>query len=103
MRLNPHYPEWYLWHLGFALYCVGDYEGVVRELSRLKDIAEPLRILAAAHARLGQMAEAQAAAERFLKAFPNFSSSAWGQTQPFRHREELEHVLEGYRLAGLPG
>ncbi len=102
MRLNPHYPEWYLWHLGFGLYCTRDYEGAVQELSRLRDIAEPLRILAAAHARLGQMDEARAVARRFLTAFPDFSGAAWGRTQPFRHREDLEHVLEGYRLAGLP-
>ena len=102
MRLNPHYPEWYLWHLGFALYCTRDYEGAVEELSRLKDIAEPLRILAAAHARLGQMDEAREVAARFLEAFPDFSSEAWGDTQPFRNRADLVHVLEGYRLAGLP-
>ena len=102
MRLNPHYPEWYLWHLGFGLYCTKDYEGAVRELSRLKDIAEPLRILAAAHARLGHEREAKTVAERFLRAFPDFSGAAWGRTQPFRHREDLEHILEGYRMAGLP-
>lgn len=102
MRLNPHFPEWYLWHLGFALYCVRDYEGTVRELSRLKDIAEPLRILAAAHAQLGQMDEARDVARRFLEAFPDFSSEAWGDTQPFRNRSDLVHLLEGYRLAGLP-
>ena len=102
IRLNPHYPEWYLWHLGFALYCARDYAGVVRELSQITDIAEPLRILAAAHARLGQTAKACAVADRFLKYFPDFSGGAWGKTQPFRNREDLEHVLEGYRLAGLP-
>lgn len=102
IRLNPHHPEWYLWHLGFALYCTRDYEGAVRELSRLKDIAEPLRILAAAHARLGQDEAAQKVAQAFLRAFPDFSGAAWGATQPFRHRADLKHVLEGYRLAGLP-
>ena len=101
-RLNPHYPEWYLWHLGFALYCTGDYEGAVEELSKLRDIAEPLRVLAAALARLGRMDEARSVAERFMDAFPDFSTAKWGATQPFRNAAELEHVLEGYRLAGLP-
>lgn len=102
IRLNPHHPEWYLWHLGFALYCTRDYAGAVEELSKLRDIAEPLRILAASHARLGHMDEAHAVAAHFLEAFPDFSSAAWGHTQPFRHKEDLEHCLEGYRLAGLP-
>jgi len=102
MRLNPHYPEWYLWHLSFAKYCARDYAGAIETLEKLTDISEPLRILAAAHARLGHADKARAAAERFLKAFPNFSSKAWGRTQPFRNPEDLDHVLEGYRLAGLP-
>ena len=100
--LIPTFPIGISGTLGFALYCVRDYEGVVRELSQLKEIAEPLRILAAAHARLGQMVEARAVAEKFLNAFPDFSASAWGKTQPYRHQEDLEHILEGYRLAGLP-
>lgn len=102
MRLNPHYPEWYLWHLGFALYCARDYRGAVDVLEQLEDIAEPLRVLAAAYARLGEIGKARSVAERFLEAFPDFSGVAWGKTQPFRNREDLEHVLEGYRLAGLP-
>lgn len=102
MRLNPHYPEWYLWHLGFAQYCTRDYESAVATLSQLRDIAEPLRVLAAAHARLGQQDEAEAVAAKFLRAFPDFSGAAWGRTQPFRHQADLEHLLEGYRMAGLP-
>ncbi|MEM7445659.1 MAG: adenylate/guanylate cyclase domain-containing protein [Pseudomonadota bacterium] len=103
MRLNPHYPEWYLWHLGFALYCVGDYQSAVDTLNKLEDIVEPVRILAAAHARLGNKDEADRAAKRFLSAFPDFSAAGWGDTQPFKNKCELDHVLEGYRLAGLPG
>ena len=41
-------------------------------------------------------------AATFLKAFPDFSGTAWGKTQPFRFRADLEPVLEGYRVAGLP-
>ncbi len=102
MRLNPHFPEWYLWHLGFALYCARDYEGAVVEISRLRDIAEPLRILAASLARLERHDEARLVAGKFMEAFPDFSAREWGHTQPFRRPEDLRHVLEGYHLAGLP-
>ncbi len=102
MRLNPIFPDWYRWHLGFALYCAHDYAGAVCELSQLKEIAEPLRILAAAQARLGDLVAARAVAKKFLESFPDFSGVAWGRTQPFRHSADLKHVLEGYRLAGLP-
>lgn len=102
MRLNPHFPDWYRWHLGFALYCTRDYEGAVAELAKLQEIAEPLRVKAAAEAQLGRMDAASETAGRFLAANPGFSSAAWGRTQPFRNRADLEHVLEGYRLAGLP-
>ena len=53
--------------------------------------------------KLSDRLRATEVAETFLSAFPDFSAAEWGKTQPFRNREDLDHVLEGYRLAGLPG
>jgi len=58
MRLNPHYPEWYLWHLGFALYAARRYEEAITALQMVLDIAEPIRILAASLAMTGRPDEA---------------------------------------------
>lgn len=102
IRLNPHHPDWYLWHLGFALYGARRYEQTVEALGSLREFREPLRILAAALARLGRQDEARAVAREFLTAFPDFSIAAWARSQPFKRPEDLALFIEGYRLAGLP-
>ena len=102
MRHNPHYPDWYLWHLGFAYYAAQRYEEAVNTLRRLVDIEEPRRILAAALAMLGDTAEARQIGKDYLERFPSFSSKSWAKTQPFKYQEQLNKFVEGYRLAGLP-
>ncbi len=102
MRLNPHYPEWYLWHLGFAYYATGQYEDAISELKKVVDIKEPSRILAAALAMMGQMGEAKQVTRDYLQAFPKFSISRWASTQPFKNKADLQKFIDGYRLAGLP-
>ena len=102
MRHNPHYPEWYLWHLGFAYYAAGLYQEAVNTLRQLVDIKEPRRILAAALAMVGETLEARQIGKDYMKSFPDFSSRAWAKTQPFRYQAQLDRFLEGYRLAGLP-
>ncbi|MCP4010570.1 MAG: adenylate/guanylate cyclase domain-containing protein, partial [Proteobacteria bacterium] len=101
MRLNPHYPEWYLWHLGFAYYAAGLYEEAIETLIKVSDTMEPRRILAAALAMVGRIDEAQTVARGFMAVFPDFSAKAWARTQSFRHTHELDKFIEGYRSAGL--
>ena len=59
MRLNPFYPDWYLWNLGETYFDLGDYEESIRTLSRMRDQGRAYRLLAASHALLGHMAEAK--------------------------------------------
>jgi hypothetical protein len=60
------------------------------------------RILAASLAQLGQLDEARLEARRFLEINPGFQASAWAATQPFRHKADREHFVDGYIKAGLP-
>ncbi len=101
MRLNPHYPEWYVWHLGFAYYAAYRYQEAVAELSKLKVMKEPLRILAAAFAMVGRMGEARATTQEFLKHNPRFSIRQWAASQPFKADEDRQHFIDGYLKAGL--
>ncbi len=101
MRLNPHFPEWYLWHLGFAYYASGQYENAIDTLQKVSDIVEPRRILAAALAMVGRIDEARAMGREFMSAFPDFSIESWARTQAFKHSHELNQFIEGYHLAGL--
>jgi adenylate cyclase len=102
-RLNPHPPGDYYWLLGFAQYATRQYQEAVDTL-RNESARGPgtPRVLAAALAQLGRMAEAREEARKFLLEFPDFSSRAWGRTQPFRNGADRQHFIDGYVKAGLP-
>ena len=102
MRLNPYYPNWYLWLLGVAQYQAHDYEGAVKTLRKMSPIGVARRIPAASLARLGRMEEARAEAEKYLKDNPSFSASNWASTHPFLHDKDRQHAVEGFIKAGLP-
>ena len=61
MRLNPHYPDWYLWYLADAYDTLGQSEDVIATIQRMHDPSEGQRMLAANYAHLGMMREAEAA------------------------------------------
>jgi tetratricopeptide (TPR) repeat protein len=102
MRLNPFYPNWYPWNLGWAQYVAHDYEGAIGTLRQMSPIGEARRMLAASLAQLGRMEEARTEAEKFLKDNPTFSASHWGSTEPFLHDKDRQHLVDGFIKAGLP-
>jgi tetratricopeptide (TPR) repeat protein len=102
MRLNPNYPDWYLWQLGVAQYQAYDYKGAVETLRKVSSIGEARVYLAASLAQLGQMEEAHVEAEKYLKDNPSFSATYAGNTTPFLREKDGERFVEGFIKAGLP-
>jgi len=103
LRLNPHPTCWYLCHLGQAQYADHDYQAASVTLRREDTYRTNSRkFLAAALARLGQLEEARREAELFLIAHPHFTISHWVSSQPVRDETVRNHIVEGFRLAGLP-
>lgn len=103
LRLSPYPPGGYYWNLGFAYYAVGRYAEAANVLRRPELGQLPARrILAASLAQLGKIKEARLEARRFLEINPGFQASIWAATQPFRHKADREHFIEGYVKAGLP-
>jgi TolB-like protein/class 3 adenylate cyclase/Tfp pilus assembly protein PilF len=102
MRLNPNYPSWYLWELGWAQYVAHDYEGAVETLRRMSPMGQARMLLAASLAQLGRMEEARAEAGKLLKDNPSFSASYIASTVPFLHDKDRQHAVEGFIKAGLP-
>ena len=102
-RLNPYPLSWYFLHLGQAQYAARDYESAVETLRKEETYrTNSRRFLAASLAQLGRLHEARREVEMFLVTHPHFTISHWVASQPIRDPAIAEHVVEGFRKAGLP-
>jgi tetratricopeptide (TPR) repeat protein len=101
MRLNPLYPDWYLWYLGEIYFHTGDYRTAIDILERMRDLSEARRLLTSSYAHLGEMEEACHHAAEVMKVHPNFSIDHWREVPPYKDQEPLERLIEGMRKAGL--
>ncbi len=102
MRINPHYPDWYLWNLGWAQYFAGDYEDALASLKRMSNPPNgSLRTLAAVLVRLGRVEEARTVIAAFREKAPDFTVATM-ENFAFQNRTYLERWMEDLRTAGLP-
>jgi TolB-like protein/cytochrome c-type biogenesis protein CcmH/NrfG len=113
-RLNPYmsHAEW--WALGIAYFTARRYEEAIAALTRVPStVCEARANVAACLAHMGRDAEARetmaeffACAPRELGRFPGDDKEAWRaywrNSYPYRLEEDLEHMLDGLRKAGLP-
>ena len=102
IRLNPNCPDWFYWILGSAYFHRGCYQEALESLNRMTMPQHAARLLAATYAHLGQLKEARAAAQEYIKLVPDFSIAEWAKTEFYRNPDELERFIKGQRLAGLP-
>ncbi|MEO0910827.1 MAG: tetratricopeptide repeat protein, partial [Pseudomonadota bacterium] len=101
MRLNPFYPDQYIWHLGGAYFNLKEYEKAIRTIKTMQNPTEGRRILAASYGHLNMEVEASAEARRVLEAHPNFNVDHWASVQPDKFQDDVDHFVEGLRRAGL--
>ena len=101
MRLNPYYPDWYLWYLGEAYFYACDYQEAINTLHQMRDQSEAHRLLASSYAHLGLMKEASHHAQQVMRIHPNFSLEHWRNVPPNKDPRENEIFIEGLRKAGL--
>jgi tetratricopeptide (TPR) repeat protein len=102
MRINPHYPDWYLWNLGWAQYFAGEYEEALASLKRMSNPPNGARrTLAAVLVRLGRVEEARAVIAAFREQAPDFTVATM-ENFAFQNRTYLERWMEDLRTAGLP-
>ena len=102
IRLNPYFPDWYLWYLADAYNAMGKSEDVIATVQRMQNPDEGRRLLAANYAHLGRMDEARAQAREVLRLHPGFTIERWRHRPPYRDPSILERYVEGMRKAGLP-
>jgi adenylate cyclase len=102
MRLNPYYPDWYLWYLADAYCCMERPADVIATVQRMRNPDEGRRLLAASYAQLGMMDEARAQAREVMRLYPDFTIGQWRQRPPYRDVAILERYIDALRKAGLP-
>jgi TolB-like protein/class 3 adenylate cyclase/Flp pilus assembly protein TadD len=101
MRLNPFYPDQYLWHLGGAYFNLKRYEEAIKTLHGMQNPTEGRRLLAASYGHLGRIEEARAEASKVLEAHPEFNLDRWAAVQPDKDSSDVGHFIEGLRKAGF--
>lgn len=105
MRLNPHHPYNYSFHLGQGLYILRRYQEAIEALeSGLETNPSSLRTqvwLVAALAQFGDTDEAAWQVELLLLENPDLSLQKIQHLFPFKDTKDLDHFLEGLRIAGL--
>lgn len=106
MRLNPHYPEWYVLQLGQIYHDARRYEDAIATLEDVPhlDTVFGQLFLAASHANLGHADAARKAIERALEIDPKVTLQWWTSPEvtPYKDPRDLEHYRDGLRKAKLP-
>ena len=106
MRLNPHYPDWYVEGLALAYHSSRRYEDSIAAMAKLRGAptVPGYLCLAACHAALDHTDEAKKAIERALEISPDATIARWAssETTPYAFPADLEHLRDGLRKAGLP-
>jgi len=103
MRLNPLYPEWYLWGLGIAYYGAGQFQAAVDSLQRTHDQnTESLAYLAASNTALGQLEAAKSSAEAILALEPDFTIEKFSRSVSGDEPKYRDDLLARLAMAGLP-
>lgn len=102
MRLNPYFPDWYLWCMADAYWTLGQPREVISTVQRMQDPAEGSRLLAVSYAELGMFKEAKEQAAIILSRNPSFSVNNWKERLPHTDIALNEKFADGLRRAGLP-
>jgi adenylate cyclase len=103
MRLNPLYPEWYLWGLGVACFAAQRYQEAVDALERItQQNSESLAYLAASYAALGKLEPANAKARAILALEPDFTIDRFAQRLAGAGSAFRDNLLTMLRATDLP-
>jgi TolB-like protein/DNA-binding winged helix-turn-helix (wHTH) protein len=107
IRLNPHHPSNYPFHLGQAYFVLANYDAAITAFRQglvQNPTSERLRVwLAAAYAQAGRVEDARWELDQVRLVNPDFSLERIHGIFPFTDPEDLRRFLDGLRLAGLAG
>jgi len=99
--LNPLGPDYYYWILGSIHYQLGDYNGAITILDRVRHHPATARLLAASLAMAGHSGDARRFAAVVRENYPDFRLANLARVVPDKFTQDTRHLYEGLRLAGL--
>ncbi len=107
MRLNPHYPYYYLFYLGHSHYLLGDNDEAIELMNRVVTRAPyflPVRRhLAVLYAEKGMQEEAREQTREVLRIFPAASIEDERARCFYRWEPDLmDRFFTGLRISGMP-
>lgn len=104
-QLSPLYPPMFPAILASAFYGAGRFEEAVAAahaaLELSDDKVEPYIMLAAANMASSNFDDARLAAKRVRELEPDFDLTEFADSQPYKVKEHLDHLLDHLRSAGL--
>ena len=103
MELNPYFPDWYRWNLGWALFNAKRYDEALQEYGRMFKPSIDIQLsVAAALARSGKRSDAEVSLGHFLSVIKRpYAIDDARRRVRFRFDHDEEHWLEALRMAGL--
>lgn len=104
-RIDPFFaPSWYWGELGAAYYNARRHEEAIASMQRSATLSTWYRIwLAASYGQAGRLDEARECAGELRRRLPDFSGSRFLSKKFLVRAEDIEHLAEGLRKAGLHG
>ena len=100
---TPHTVDIMRYWKALALFAASDYAAAAALLGSLSGLNfVKAELLAACHARLGQMDQAQTRAAEVLRTYPTFHLAHVILWKNFRNEDDRQHLLGALREAGLP-
>ena len=103
-RVDPYFnPSWY-WHmLGRLCYLSHRYDEAIAAYERSPSQQGWLpAAMAPCHAQTGRLEVARELAAQTLRRLPAFSIQTFARREPFKNMADLDHILDGLRMAGIP-
>ena len=106
IRLNPHYPDYWVMQLGPIYFDARRYEDAISTLEKLhsKDTIGVQLYLAASHAALGHLDEARATMASVIRLDPLATVERLAPTflAPYKNASDRDQLRENLVKAGLP-
>jgi len=99
--LNPTPPDHYWWTGASVAFSQGDFGKAISLCGRLASDESVLRLLAASHGQLGNLAEARYFGRRLAETYPGETAENMARLQPHRSKFDLQPFIEGLRIAGV--